>query len=90
VSEGNQTLNEGQTLFPEKAPDLFTGMVFTEGLLPPPSNPCFTYPIWVNLRGGTDSQEKFPAEKSHTPELILKSQLKILGNFSNNLEIDMN
>ena len=81
MSEGNQNLNKGQTLFPEKVPDLFTGMVIT-GESPPPSlNPLLDIGVLVNLRGGTDSQEKFPAEKSHTPEFILKSQIKKFWHF---------
>ena len=77
----------GQTLFLEKAPDIFPGMVFTgRGAAPLPLNPRLYISILVNLRGGTDSQEKFPAEKSQKPEFIEKSHLKKFWHFFKILE----
>ena len=53
-------ISKGQTLFIEKAPDLFPGIVFTgwAGSLLACLNPRIAKHIWVNLRGGTVSRVK--------------------------------
>lgn len=74
--------SQGQTLFLEKEPDLFTRMVFTGGRAAPPDSSTPLYiSILVNLRVGTMTREKFPAEKSYKLEFILKSRLKIFWHF---------
>jgi hypothetical protein len=85
VSEGNQNLNKGQTLFPEKAPDLFTDRYIQAGGLPPcllKSSHCIPQ-FGQSERGDTFARKISGGKISKIgiyPEITIK---KFLNFFSN-------